>query len=138
MCIEHIAPETPANNMELAISPLINEEEVYELYQPYNIDNNVNDYENDNMHSLYIECLADSGTTSHIFNNHDAFSDLEPIDNIFISGVRGTKTRANGQGTVTLIAENSTGTCTIKLRNALYVPSCKHNLISLGRWKELG
>ena len=66
------------------------------------------------------------------------FSDLEPVDNIFIGGVRGTKTCVNSQGTVKLIANHSTGTCTIKLRNALYVLLCKHKLISLRRWEELG
>jgi hypothetical protein len=69
ICIKHIAFETPAKNIEMAISPLINEKETYKLYQLYNIDNNINDYENDKMCLLYIECLADNRTTSHIFNN---------------------------------------------------------------------
>ena len=32
MCIKHNAPETPTKNIEMAISPLINEKEAYELY----------------------------------------------------------------------------------------------------------
>ena len=46
MCIKHIAPETPTKNIKMTISPLINEEEAYKLYQPYNVDDNVNNYKN--------------------------------------------------------------------------------------------
>jgi hypothetical protein len=58
------------------------------------------------------------------------------LNNVYIEGVGGTKTRAHGKGTIRVLAEMKSGKCTIKLNDVLHVPECKHNLISLGRWED--
>jgi hypothetical protein len=77
-----------------------NEEEMYKFYKASDIEDCVSFSENEMTHPLYIDCLPDSGITSHIFNQRDLFSDYQPIDNISVGGVGGTKTRVQGKGTI--------------------------------------
>jgi transposase InsO family protein len=118
--------------------PSITEEEAFDFYEPSDVEDVVHYSDNDMTRPMYIDCLADTGTTSHVFNDRTVFIDYHQIDNIFIGGVGGTKTRACGRGTIRLLAEHNKSHCIIKLRDVHYVPDCKHNLISLGRWEESG
>jgi GAG-pre-integrase domain len=114
------------------------EEDEYGLIEPFEYEN-VNYAENNNMiRDCYIECLANSGTTSHVFNKRAMFTDYCPLNDIYVGGVGGTKTRAHGKGTIRVLAEMKSGKCIIKLNDVLHVPECKHNLISLGRWEDNG
>jgi hypothetical protein len=110
-----------------------NEKEMYKFYKASDIEDCVSFSENEMTRHLYIECLPDSGTTSHVFNERDLFNDYQPIDNISVGGVGGTKTRVQGKGTIRLIAEHENRRCAITLQNVLHIPECKHNLISLRR-----
>lgn len=57
--------------------------------------------ENGNMtRSSYVECLADSGTTSHVFNCRDLFTEYRQIDNVYVGGVGGNRSRVHGKGTI--------------------------------------
>jgi hypothetical protein len=133
-----IEQQIPHKADKVANNPLISEDEGVMLYDNDNLFIEDVNYVNDNNVSLYIECLADSGTTSHIFKDFNAFSDYTLVHNIMIGGVGSTKTRAIGRGTVILIADTEAGKCKIKLHNTLHVPECKYNLISLGRWEDAG
>jgi hypothetical protein len=110
----------------------------YGLIDPTNTVINVLYAENENDMSVYIVCLADTGTTSHIFHQHEVFTDYRPVDNITISGVGGTKTCAKGKGMIWMISEMNVHRQLIKLCDTLHVSDSKHNLISLGRWEADG
>ena len=89
---------------------------VHNTTELYNISDNedcVSFYENDDDLSLYVKCLANTGTTSHVFNDIDLFTDYRPIVNTYIGGVGGTKTRAHGRGTIRLQATHGDQRCTI-------------------------
>ena len=106
------------NNMIL--TPLIKEEEEqYEFYNNTDVDYDVFYSDNEMMCPMYIECLADSGTTSHIFKSWSVFLDYQQTTDIFIGGVRGTKMQAYGKGTVIAVAEHSAGKSLIKFKHAL-------------------
>ena len=139
MFIEKLVPDSnQETEVQRAISSLPENEDAFNFYKTSDIDNYVINYTNDTKNSLYIECLADRRTTSHIFKDVNMFTDYHLVDNIIIGGVGGTKTRASGRGMVTLLAETSAGTCKIKLKEAIHVLDCKYNLISLGRWEKGG
>jgi hypothetical protein len=119
-------------------NPPNNEEEMYKFYEASDIEDYVSFSENDNLLPLYIECLPDSGSTSHVFHQRDMFTDYQSTDNITVGGVGGNRTRVHGKGSVKLIAEHDNRRCAITLRDVLHVPECKQNLISLGRWEASG
>lgn len=59
------------------------EEDDYSLLEPLDIKENVYYADKENMTSVnYIECLVDSGTTSHIFNRCELFSNYHPLVNV--------------------------------------------------------
>jgi hypothetical protein len=51
---------------------------------------------------LYYDWLADSATTSHVTNQHEAFTTYQPLKEITVAGVGNIKTIAKGRGTVEL------------------------------------
>ena len=117
------------------------EDENYDFYEPSDAEESVHyfaDGDNDMTRPMYVDCLADTGTTSHVFNQRDLFTDYRPINDTYVGGVGGTRTRARGRGTVRVTAEINQRQRIIKFRDALHVPECKHNLISLGRWEDSG
>jgi len=129
--------EMSAVFIEQNMIPSNYEEEEYGLIEPFEYNENVNYTENNNMiRDCYIKCLADSGTTSHVFNKRAMFTDYRPLNDVYVGGVGGTKMRAHGKGTICVLAEMKSGKCTIKLNDVLHVPECKHNLISLRRWED--
>jgi len=87
---------------------------------------------------LTYDWLADSGTTSHITYQRDAFATYEPIENMPIKGVSGVKTFAVGKGTVFLNSECDEKIHTIELRDVLHVPNNRNNLLAAGNWEECG
>ena len=114
------------------------EEETYNFLEASDLEDCVSFSDNETLRPLYIECLPDSGTTFHVFNDRTIFTDYRSTDNITVGGVGGTKIRVHGKGTVRLLATHNDRRCAIMLRDVLHIPECKHNLISLGRWEETG
>jgi hypothetical protein len=114
-----------------------NEEDFFEGAEYYNFDTDVDSYENDEC-LIYYECLADSAMTSHVSNRHDAFISYKPTENILMGGVGGIKTQAKGRGTVILESTYKGHKYTLMLKDILYIPRNKNNLISLGKWEAMG
>ena len=94
--------------------------------------------ETENDMSLYIVCLIDIGTSSHIFHQYKAFTDYQSIANITISGVGGIKTHTKGKGTIWMTSKINMHRQLIELHDMLHVSNSKYNLISLGRWEADG
>jgi gag-polypeptide of LTR copia-type len=114
------------------------EEETFRFYGESDLEDCISLDNNEIISPLYIKCLPDSGTTSHIFSKHELFFDYQPLDDLSVGRVSAKRTRAHGKGTIKLIAEHDNRMCTITLRDVLHVPECKYNLISLGRWEDTG
>ena len=117
------------------------EDKNFNFYEPFDAEEVVHYFDesdNDMMCPMYVNCLADTDTTSHVFNECDLFTDYRPIDDTYVSGVRGTRTRTHGRGTVKVLAKTNSRQRMIKFKDALHIPECKHNLISLGRWEDSG
>jgi len=89
-------------------------------------------------HDLY-NWIADSASTSHICNKREAFTEYLPIHaEIPIFGVGGITTRTLGRGKVKIETIYNNKIHTITLSDILYVPTNRHNLLSLGRWACTG
>ena len=116
-------------------TPSIKEEEVYVFYELSDMEDIVSISENEINCPMYIECIADTGTTSHVFKQHELFDNYHPIDNIYIGGVSITKTCIYGKGIIRLQAKHNKHICPIILHDVLHIPECRHNLLSLGRWE---
>ena len=91
-----------------------------------------------NPRLIYYDWLADSATTSHVSNRHDAFKTFQPLTDTTVSGVGNVKTEAKGRGTVELEAIYVNRKYILELKNVLYIPTNRNNLISLGRWDKAG
>jgi hypothetical protein len=78
--IEHSVPTEHSPNLE---------EEMYKFYEASDIEDCVSFDDNEITHPLYIECLPDSGTTSHVFHKRDMFIDYRSTDNLTVGGVGG-------------------------------------------------
>ena len=102
-------------------------------YDTYNSDV----YENDERLSYY-HWLADTATTSHVTNLQDMFTSFHLIDPTPVTGVGNVKAQAQGRGMVQLKLIINGETCVLMLEDVLYIPTNKHNLISLGRWDKAG
>ena len=82
---------------------------------------------------IYYNWLADSGATTHITHQCDAFITYESILEIPISGVGGLKTHVIRQGRVNLWSECDDNTYILGLYDVLHVPDNHNNLLSLRR-----
>ena len=121
--IEQTIPPVPSYNEENSLLSCVNTSKnednlfthmstiddinVHDTTELYNISDNedcVSFYKNDDDLSLYVKCLADTGTTSHVFNDINLFTDYCPIVNTYIGSVGGTKTCTHGRGTICLQA----------------------------------
>ena len=87
---------------------------------------------------IYYDCYADSATTSHISSCREAFTTFKPTHNTLVGGVGGIQTCAEGRGTIVLESVYDGQKYTLTLRDVLYIPGNKNNLISLGRWEAAG
>ena len=73
------------------------------------------------------DLLIDSGCTFHISPFKNAFSNLKPVENVFVSMANDKKCQILGIGTVCLNFENS---YVLTLNNVRYVSDLSYNLLS--------
>ena len=88
--------------------------------------------QNNKPFDLY-KWLADTGTTSHITHQCDAFATYEMILKVRVSGVGGIQSFTITRGTVFLQVECNGMLRTLQLHNVLHIPENSNNLLSLGR-----
>ena len=86
----------------------------------------------------YYDWVADTGTTSHITNQRDAFVTYQTLSDKTVSGVGGLRTTVEGTGTVEVESICNGQKYLLRLENVLHIPSNPHNLFSLGRWDTSG
>jgi Pol polyprotein len=94
-----------------------------------------------NKHQLTKDSIiADSGASSHIFNNLKFFTTYSNLSlPLGISSSNGGDTIATGTGTIAFTALTSTGQRTdFELVNALYSPSAPVNMLSVGQLRDNG
>ena len=103
----------------------------YDTYNPSNV------FANDKCLSYY-DWLADTATTSHVTNLWDAFVFFHTIDPTAVTGIGSIKAQAQGKGNIALKSIVNRKTYILKLKDVLYIPTNKHNLISLGCWDKAG
>src|ERR1700761_512114 len=82
--------------------------------------------------------IADSGTTSHISNSRDLFTDFTPLTNHTIIGLGEQKVQALGKGTITLDFKADGKYVTNILKNVLYTPQAANSLLSISKLDEAG
>ena len=108
-----------------------------EIGQSFNLDKCdvlTNEY---NPPLIYYDWLGDSATTSHVCNQREAFKTFHPLTTT-VSGVGNAKIRAKGKGTVELRSSYKGQKYIIELKDVLYIPTNRNNLISLGKWDKAG
>jgi hypothetical protein len=98
---------------------------------------NIQEYGSCNMNGidecvLYYDWLADSVTTSHIMNQHEAFITYQPLEATTVAGVGNVKAKAEGRGTIKIILYCDSHKYVLTLEDVLYILSNRNNLISLG------
>jgi hypothetical protein len=79
----------------------------------------------------------DSGTTSHISNNRDTYTDFVKTDPTPIKGI-GSPAICTGYGTIMIDFKVKGKTLTHKLHHVLYLPDAPNCLISVSRFDEKG
>ena len=82
--------------------------------------------------------IADSGATTHICAQRNAFSEYTELPKKEVQGLGNKSVTAHGRGTVTIKGQINRHTVQIWLKNTLYVPEARENLISLGRIDSVG
>ena len=70
---------------------------------------------------IYYDWLADSATTSHVTNQHNAFINYETLTNKLVLGVGNGKTCAIGCGTIELESNYNGQKFIIKLEDVLHI-----------------
>jgi transposase InsO family protein len=103
-----------------------------------NEDRDVKMNENDDGHFSAYTWVADSGTTSHIVNQRNAFKEFKPLSNKRISGIGDTGIDALGRGTIEIITRVNDQNLTVTLKDVLYAPDAINNLFSISRLDENG
>jgi hypothetical protein len=112
--------------------------ELYDEEDDVDLKDDVVGYGNNDSIANY-DWIADSATTSHICNTRSAFTEYTPAQKkVSVCGVGGNITLAEGRGTVKLQTHYQGKTHNMKLKDVLYVPSNRNNLLSLGRWARAG
>jgi len=96
------------------------------------------DSTNNDERLIWYEWLADNATSSHVCNYRDSFVSYEPLHDVSVTGVGGKVSEIKGVGTVKLIASCDENECILTLKDVLHVPNQPYNLISLGRWDQIG
>jgi hypothetical protein len=87
---------------------------------------------------IFYDWLADSTTTSHVTNMHNAFISFKPLQNMPVNGVGSIMTHAKGQGTIELKSKINGYKYILRLEDILYIPTNPQNLLSLGCWDKSG
>ena len=106
--------------------------------QAFNFDEPVYNSNEYNPRLIYYDWLGDSATTSHVCNQRNAFKTFQPLIDTTVSGVGNVKAEAKGQGTVELKSTINGQKYVLELKNVLYIPTNRNNLISLGKWDKAG
>ena len=83
-----------------------------------------------------FEWIADSASTVHITNQHNAFASYNPVPDIKVTGVGRVQAFAVGKGTVYLKSECNGKTNILHLNNILYIPCNQNNLLSVICWER--
>jgi len=91
---------------------------------------NVSNVGNDDAMILY-DWLADSATTLHVTNMHDAFIKYTPLRKP-VHGVGNAQTHAEGKGTIRIKSMVNGKQYDLTLTDFLYIPTNQQNLLSLG------
>jgi hypothetical protein len=95
-------------------------------------DDNCNTYSVENNDSMILYFwLADSATTSHVANKRDFFEMFTPLRKTVL-GVGNAQTSAKGKGTIRIKTKIKEKEHHLLLTDVLYIPTNKHNLLSLG------
>jgi hypothetical protein len=131
---EHIVLLSEKDNMELPFTFNASEESQYSIINQ----SDVNSQSAIDECLIYYNWLADSATTSHVTNQHDAFKTFKPLNGITVSGVENVKEKAKGRGTVVLISYYDGHKYMLELQDVLYIPTNRNNLLSLGKWDKGG
>ena len=87
---------------------------------------------------IFYNWLADSATTSHVCNRHEAFTSFHPLTATTVTGVGNLVTKAEGRGKVELTSWCNGHKYILQLEDVLYIPNNRNNLISLGKWDQRG
>jgi hypothetical protein len=90
---------------------------------------------NSSSNSQRDDWYLDSGTTSHISNNRNAYLEFYPIQGTPIHGIR-TPATALGYRTLSLAFRVSGKTLIHKLQNVLFIPEAPNCLLSVSRLDE--
>ena len=101
-------------------------------------DSNVSEIGEIDMRVIYYDWLADSATTSHVCNNHSTFTEFQPLTATTVTGIGNLSTTAQGRGTVELISQCGKTQYLIELKDVLYIPNNRNNLIALTKWDHGG
>jgi len=97
-----------------------------------------NEEEADEAEVSVYSWIADSGATSHICAERDAFSNYQELPQKVVKGLGDKPVTACGKGTVTVLSRIENRVTKIRLLEALYVPEARDNLLSLGRIDRAG
>lgn len=92
----------------------------------------------DDERSIYYDCAPAIASTSHITNRRDAFVSYQSMHDTLIGGMGNSNSRVEGKGTIELYSQCDGEKYALKLPDVLYIPTNKHNLLSLGRWTAVG
>jgi hypothetical protein len=80
---------------------------------------------------IYYDWFADSATSSHISNQHEAFTTFKPLSGKSVAGVGRNRARVEGWGTIELESTYEGSQYLLRLEDVLYIPSNRNNLILL-------
>jgi hypothetical protein len=85
-----------------------------------------------------FDWIFDTGTTSHICMQRDAFIDYYPLQNSTITGIGPTPATAMGKGTVLVHMSINGQTISHRLCDVLHVPNAPNCLLSATRFDDAG
>jgi hypothetical protein len=85
-----------------------------------------------------FDWIFDTGSTSHICTQRDAFIDYYPLQNSTITGIGPTPATAIGKGTVMVHMSINRQTIPHRLRDVLHVPNAPNCLLSATRFDDAG
>ena len=128
---EVVAIVAAMNDAKTLFDPSNDEGKFYNFNVPMSTTNAINE------RLIYYDWLADSATTSHITNRHDAFIMYESLTNKVVCSIGNKLACAVGKCTIGLISYFNKQKFIIHLEDVLYIPTTENNLISLGRWDSI-
>jgi len=82
--------------------------------------------------------ILDSGATSHICTQKDAFTDYMPLENANVHGIGSQPVVALGKGTVTLVFTVNGQKIKHQLQDVLHLPGASNCLLAISRFDSRG